>query len=46
MIARFESIEAAQSTIHYVAPVGEKEEYVARAMAHIGPFLLDGAAGE
>ena len=27
------------SAIHYVAPVGEKDEYVARAMKHVAPFL-------
>lgn len=39
VIARLEGVEAAQSAIHYVAPVGEKEDYVARTMKHIGPFL-------
>ncbi|MEM5438602.1 DJ-1/PfpI family protein [Paraburkholderia diazotrophica] len=38
-IARLESVEAARSAIHYVAPVGEKETYVTRAMANISPFL-------
>jgi transcriptional regulator GlxA family with amidase domain len=40
VIARLEGVEAAQSALHYVAPVGEKEEYVSRAMQHIEPFLL------
>ncbi len=39
MIARLEGIEAAESALHYVAPVGEKEEYVARAMRNITPYL-------
>lgn len=39
LIARLESEDAARSAMHYVAPVGEKEEYVARAMRHIAPFL-------
>lgn len=39
MISRLESIEAAKSALHYVAPVGEKEDYVSRAMRHIEPFL-------
>ena len=39
IIARLEGIEAAESALHYVAPVGEKEEYVSRAMRHITPFL-------
>jgi transcriptional regulator GlxA family with amidase domain len=38
-IARLEGVEAARSAIHYVAPVGEKEVYVTRAMANISPFL-------
>ncbi|MCY0854798.1 DJ-1/PfpI family protein [Cupriavidus sp. D39] len=38
-IARLEGIESARSAIHYVAPVGEKETYVTRAMANISPFL-------
>ncbi|MBF3542844.1 AraC family transcriptional regulator, partial [Burkholderia pseudomallei] len=25
--------------LHYVAPVGEKEAYVSRAMAHVTPYL-------
>lgn len=40
MIAHSEGVEAAQEAIHYVAPVGEKEEYVARAMKNIAPYLL------
>lgn len=39
VIARLEGIEAAKSAIHYVAPVGEKDEYVARALRNISPFL-------
>jgi len=39
VIARLEGVEAAQSAIHYVAPVGEKEDYVERAMKNITPFL-------
>jgi transcriptional regulator GlxA family with amidase domain len=39
MIARLEGVEAARSAIHYVAPVGEKETYVTRAMDNIAPFL-------
>ncbi|WP_458764970.1 DJ-1/PfpI family protein [Cupriavidus basilensis] len=38
-IARLKGVEAARSAIHYVAPVGEKEAYVTRAMANISPFL-------
>ena len=40
LIARTEGVEAARSALHYVAPVGEKEDYVCRAMNHIAPFLV------
>lgn len=39
VIARLEGLEAARSALHYVAPVGEKDDYVARAMRNITPFL-------
>ena len=39
IIARLEGSEAAENALHYVAPVGEKEEYVARAMRNITPYL-------
>ena len=35
LIARLKSVEAAREVIHYFAPVGEKEAYMERAMAHI-----------
>jgi transcriptional regulator GlxA family with amidase domain len=38
-IARLEGVEAARSAIHYVAPVGEKEEYVTRAMGNVLAFI-------
>ena len=41
MIARGASVDAARSALHYVAPVGEKEAYVERAMAVIMPFLAE-----
>jgi transcriptional regulator GlxA family with amidase domain len=44
LIAELEGGEAAESALHYVAPVGEKEEYVARAMRNITPYLRDGLA--
>lgn len=40
IIARTEGEEAAKSALHYVAPVGEKEEYVVRAMRNIAPYLV------
>jgi transcriptional regulator GlxA family with amidase domain len=39
ILARLEGEDAARSALHYVAPVGEKEEYVARAMRNITPYL-------
>ncbi|WCM48586.1 DJ-1/PfpI family protein [Pseudomonas sp. WJP1] len=39
IIARLEGIDAAQSALYYVAPVGEKENYVSRAMRNITPYL-------
>lgn len=39
IIARLVSVEAAQDAMHYVAPVGEKEDYVSRAMRNITPYL-------
>lgn len=39
VIARLEGLEAARSAMHYVAPVGEKEAYVERALSNITPYL-------
>lgn len=39
IIARTEGIEAAEAALHYVAPVGEKEAYVANALKNIKPYL-------
>ncbi|MNS66856.1 hypothetical protein D3C72_1000860 [compost metagenome] len=39
LIARTEGLEAAKSALHYVAPVGEKDDYVARALRNIEPYL-------
>lgn len=38
-IARLVDVEAARSALHYVAPVGEKDIYIERAMANISRFL-------
>jgi hypothetical protein len=35
MIARLEGVAAARSALHYVAPAGEKEDYVERVMRNI-----------
>jgi transcriptional regulator GlxA family with amidase domain len=39
VIARLVSLEAAESALHYVVPVGEKDLYVERAMTHIAKYL-------
>ena len=39
VLARLLGRDAAQAALHYVAPVGEKEAYVARAMAHLAPHI-------
>lgn len=39
VIARTEGVDAAASALHYVAPVGEKDAYVANALRHIAPYL-------
>ena len=39
VIARLEGVEAAAAALHYVAPVGEKDDYVSRAMKNIAPYL-------
>lgn len=39
ILARLEGIESAQAAMHYVAPVGEKELYIERAMQQIRTYL-------
>jgi transcriptional regulator GlxA family with amidase domain len=39
IIARSEGIDAAAAALHYVAPVGEKDAFVANALANINPYL-------
>lgn len=39
VIARLVGVDEARSAIHYVAPVGEKDDYVTRAMRNVTPFL-------
>ncbi|HEY0524916.1 MAG TPA: DJ-1/PfpI family protein [Stellaceae bacterium] len=39
LIARMASRIEAETVLHYVAPVGEKDDYVARALAAIDPYL-------
>lgn len=40
IIARSEGLDAAREALHYVAPVGEKEIFVNRAMENIEPYLF------
>lgn len=39
LIARGSGIEDAAEALHYVAPVGEKQAWIDRALGVIGPFL-------
>ena len=39
VIAQTDGEEAARRALYYVAPVGEKDEYVSRAMNNIRPYL-------
>jgi len=39
VLARLDSSEAARAALHYVAPIGEKEDYANRALSHITPYL-------
>ncbi|AQR75221.1 DJ-1/PfpI family protein [Sphingomonas sp. LM7] len=41
VLARLAGIDAAEAAMRYVAPVGEKDAYVARALAAVTPFLPD-----
>lgn len=41
VIAKLAGIEAAETALHYVAPVGEKDEYIARGMRNIMPYLSE-----
>jgi transcriptional regulator GlxA family with amidase domain len=39
VLARLRGLEAAEHAMHYVAPVGEKDEYVERALRNVTPYL-------
>ena len=39
MIARLEGVEAAANALQYIAPVGEKEQYLQGALGNITPYL-------
>lgn len=40
IITKTEGVKAASEALYYVAPVGEKEEYVERAMKNIEKYLI------
>lgn len=40
IIAKTEGMKAASEALYYFAPVGEKQEYVERAMKNIGKYLV------
>ena len=42
LMARKAGTEAAEKALHYVAPVGQKQAWVAQAMAVVKPFLAAG----
>jgi transcriptional regulator GlxA family with amidase domain len=43
MMARGAGFEAASQALHYAAPVGEKDTYVARLLEVVRPFIPDSA---
>jgi transcriptional regulator GlxA family with amidase domain len=46
LVARLKGLEQAREVLHYFAPVGEKDEYIERALAHIQPNLSECAAAQ
>ena len=44
LIARLKGVTEAKEALHYFAPVGEKEEYVSRALSHIQENSLETSA--
>lgn len=45
IIARTEGTDAARSALHYVAPVGEKDNYVSRAINNVAKYLPAATVG-
>ncbi|WP_018152708.1 DJ-1/PfpI family protein [Leeia oryzae] len=39
LLTRLKDRETAREVLHYFAPVGEKDEYVSRALAHVEAYL-------
>ena len=44
LIARLKGLDAAREVLHYFAPVGEKQEFIDRALGHVLPTLETQAA--
>ena len=44
LIARLDGMDAACEAMHYVAPVGEKEQYIDRMVRNISPYLSQAAS--
>lgn len=44
LLARLLGREAAAAALHYVAPVGEKDAYVTRALQHVAPYIASSVA--
>ncbi|MBS0186029.1 MAG: DJ-1/PfpI family protein [Proteobacteria bacterium] len=40
VIAKLGDLEAAKKTLHYFAPVGEKDEFVEKALKNISPYCV------
>lgn len=41
IITRLAGVQEATNALHYVAPVGEKDDYVERALRNVTPYLVD-----
>ena len=39
VIAKLDNIETAKKALHYFAPIGEKDEFVEKAVKNIAPYL-------
>ena len=44
LVGRLKGAADAREVLHYFAPVGEKDEYVARALSHINAHLPEDAS--
>lgn len=39
LLAKLSDLETAKKTLHYFAPMGEKDEFVEKAVKNISPYL-------